>query len=369
MTASALATSVAAVGLAGAVRDLPARPLDPDAWRAFVAEVRRQRLAGHLADAVASGRLPTTEKQHAEAAEVHTSAMQSVLRLERLLVDTSAVLEGAGVPTVALKGSSLAHTAYPDPATRVFGDVDVLVPSECFDDAGAALQQAGCRRRWPQLRPGFDRRFGKGATFDTPDRFEIDLHRTVTPGPFGLTIDLPGLFETAVPLWLGGRELRMLAREERLLHACYHAALGSPVPRLVGLRDVAQLVLATDPDTDRLMELAQRWRGQAVVARAIRQAWQTFDLADVVPLSVWARTYRPSRRDEHALAPYLRTHHRFGARALASLRVIPGVRDKAAFVRAVVLPDRDAVGSYERGYGAWWRRGGQLLLSRGGAVR
>jgi hypothetical protein len=41
---------------------------------------------------------------------------------------------------------------------------------------------------------------------------------------------------------------------------------------------------------------ADAWRCTGVVAWAVAQAWQTFDLADKTELSVWATRYRSAPR-------------------------------------------------------------------------
>src|SRR5439155_19583011 len=130
--------------------------------------------------------------------------------------------------------------------------------------------------------PDFDRRFGKGAVVGMPEDLEIDLHRTFVAGALGMTIDLDGLFETARPFMLGDRKLLALATEERLLHACIHAALDQVVRRH-SLRDIAQMAMNAGLDVDRLVTMAESWRCSAVVARAIRLTWETLDLADEVP--------------------------------------------------------------------------------------
>ena len=361
----ALLATIASHGLAGASTRAPSAPLDVRAWHELLRAVRFQRLAGHLVHALCDGAVPATDGQYAQAADLHIHAMQQVLRLERHMIDTVATLRSAGVAALVLKGPSLAHTAYPDPGLRVFGDIDVLVPSDAFDDAIAALTALGCERRWPQLRAGFDRRFGKSATLVSPAGHEIDLHRTLTVGPFGLTVDLPGLFETATTFTLGGQRLPTLAPEERFLLACYHAALGNYPPRYVALRDIAQLLLTTDLDLDRVMALARDWAGEPAVARAVTLTWDTFDLADVLSLSVWAQRYVPDRRERRALAGYLKPQRGSVPMALSSLRVIRGVGAKCAYASALLLPDRQALHYYERGYGRWWRRGARTLV-RGG---
>ena len=82
---------------------------------------------------------------------------------------------------------------YADPALRSFGDVDILVGGADFDAAVGALAALGFRRRFVEPRPGFDARFSKGACLERADGLEIDLHRTLAPGPFGMLLGLTDL--------------------------------------------------------------------------------------------------------------------------------------------------------------------------------
>lgn len=358
-----LVTAVAAHGLPGAVLEWPSRPLADDAWHAVLRGVERERLSGLLAEAVVAGALPATDDQIDAAAELHLRAMAAALRLDRRLLQAAAVLEGADVPFRVLKGAAVAHLAYADPAQRSYGDVDLLVSGDRFEAALAVLADAGYRRRWPQLRANFDRRFGKGTTLVAEGGWEIDLHRTFVMGPFGLTIDLEPLFHRASMFQLGDRVLPALAHEERFLHGCYAAALGDAQPRLTLLRDVAQHMLYQRLDIDRVRALARAWGGEAVVARAVTVAWQRLALADIVPLTVWAQRYEPDRAERRMLASYLDTG-RYAAKAWASLRVIDGAAAKVAYLRAVALPDRAWLRRQERGRLRWVRQGGRALLER-----
>ena len=108
----------------------------------------------------------------------HEDQLMLDLRLEQLLVEAAAVLERADIPYRALKGPVLAHTVYADPSFRSFGDVDVLVPDDMFDQAVATLRELGFERRFLEPRRGFDARFSKGCV-ERGDDLELDLHRTL----------------------------------------------------------------------------------------------------------------------------------------------------------------------------------------------
>ena len=116
--------------------------------------------------------------------------MRSCVWLERWTLEVVQLFADAAIEVRLLKGPAVAHLDYPDPAWRAFGDIDVLVPSAQYDDAIRALLAVGGRRRSQEVRPGFDRRFGKGACVTLLNGVQVDVHRTLASGPFGLTVDL-----------------------------------------------------------------------------------------------------------------------------------------------------------------------------------
>jgi len=337
----------------------PQRPLDAAEWAATRDTVRSERLWGLLAAAVVDGAFPVTPQQTEEVVREHADAMAAVLSLERILLQLDQDFYAAGICYVVLKGPSLAHTAYPDPSARCYGDIDVLVHRDDLDRTVALLQRAGCTRPYPEIRPGFDRRFGKSVTLIRPDGVELDLHRTFVAGRFGLSVDLDGLFTTSVGLSIGGRTLPIMGSEERLLAACYHAAVGDADPRLMTLRDIAQMVLWGEMDVDRVEGLAERWRARAVLARGLQLAWDRLELMPRPPLVERSAAYRPTAAESRAVASYT-VGRSSTAQTLSALGVVSGWRDKVAFLAAVLVPGRgylDRHGPDPRRYVHWWRRG------------
>lgn len=350
MNPDAVVSAVTAYGLPGAPA-LPPHALDELTWRALVRAATLDRVTPLLSEAITAGALLATETQVAAASRAHEQAMRVCIMLERALLETAARLEAAGIPFRVLKGPAVARLDYPDPAWRAFGDVDLLVGADAYDDVLALLTRHGGRRRYAQVRPGFDRRFGKGACVIEPDGTQIDVHRTFVAGPFGLTVDLGELFAASDAVVVGGRELRALVREQRFVHACFHAALGDVQPRLVALRDVAQLALATPLDHAAAIDLARGWRADAVVARAVGLAWERLRLPPA-PLSVWAAEHRADRFQTRALRAYTGPGRSYASQAAAGLTAVRGGPAKVAYVRALVFADRAHVagrdGSYSR---------------------
>jgi hypothetical protein len=317
---------------------LPDRPIDDGAFGELLDRATVERVTPLLAIAVADGALPATDEQAARVATAHERAMRLCVLLERVLLETAATLDAEGIAVLALKGPAVARLDYPDPAWRAFGDVDVLVAADDYDRALEVLQAAGSRRRYTEARPGFDRRWGKGACLVAPDGTQIDVHRTFVAGPFGLTVDLARLLADPVTFTIGSRDITALDRTNRFLHACFHAALGDQVARLATLRDVAQLVMTTDLAVDVAIERATAWRADAVVARAVRLTWSRLALHSH-PLADWAHDHRADRFQLRALRAYTGASRSYATQAVAGLSAVRGVPEKVAYVRALLLPD------------------------------
>jgi hypothetical protein len=361
-----LCRAVAAHGLPGSGVAVPPGVPDEAAWEQLVRWILNQRLSGLLLAAVADGTLELEPAQRDHAARLHRSAMVGAIALEGALLRTADVLESAAVDFRVLKGTAVAHLDYPDPSLRAYGDVDLLVRAGQLDLAIAALERSGHVRRFPEPRPGFQRRFGKGNCMVTPERMEIDLHRSLAMGPFGLTIVLDDLWARSSMFSLAGRAVPALGPEERFLHAAIHAALGDPVPRLSPLRDVAQMLLTRPLDVDRVRATSSAWGIDAVLARAVGQAAGAFELpAHAHPLLAWAAGFEPTRRDRHFLRVYTDPHQTYAAKSFAALRAIPDLRSKLAYVRALLFPAPSYLAGRHRGRLRRWARGaGQILRPR-----
>jgi hypothetical protein len=349
----ALLALVAAEGLPR--RHPPAAiTLDDVTFAALLDAAARERITGHLDRALQSGWLGASDEQRDEALRRHESILSVDLILERLLVDTSQLLSEAGIQHRALKGPVVARTAYPDPALRSFGDVDLLVEGTRFDDAVAQLERAGGHARYREPRRNFTARFGKGVCVVNTDGLEIDVHRVFVAGPFGLAIDPRDLFADAEDIVIGGAAVPAPNASVRFLHACYHVALTSP--RLTATRDVAQIASRTDLAVEEALALAARWRGRAVVQRALHltRARLPADLAG--PLYAWADTFRPDRFERAALRPYTSTSRSYAAQMAAGMWALRGFRPRVEYAAALLVPDRSYVREREGSYVKRWVR-------------
>jgi Uncharacterised nucleotidyltransferase len=345
-------------GVRAALRAVAARSLgsraraphgDVDAqW--LLAELSRQRLTGLAIEAVTSGDLALGSGRHVEDLfERHDEQMALDLRLERMLCDATDVLHDASIEYRVLKGPVLAHTVYRDPALRSFGDVDVLVRDADFDAAIDELRVLGFHRRFVEPRPGFDARFAKGACLERADGLELDLHRTFAPGAFGLRLARLDLFAPA-PRWfaIGASKIAGLDDDLAFVHACFHAALGDDPPRLVPLRDVAELV-RSDVDVPAALERVAGVGCALVLQRALALVEQELQVDLAAGSERWSEMHPPTRFDRWILKSY-GAERSYASQAAVSFWTMSSLRDRAAFAHALAFPSRSYVRARGRGY-------------------
>lgn len=325
------------MGLPGAGSDA-LEVLEAD-WPRLLAYVARQRITGLAEVEVRAGTLVVTEQQFTELDERHREAMAMVLLLDHLLVELSSAMAEAGVPTIVLKGPAVASTFYPDRAWRSYGDLDLLVAADDWRGACEVLVREGFRRIIPEPRPGFDERFGKGASFEDARKLQVDLHRTLAMGPFGLWIDPGALVASTIDFPARGGLLRRLDDPSTLIHACIHAALGRQHARLVPLRDVLQVAWSERVDWDVVVNRMVDWRLTAPVAHAMRTASATLGISLPEEVATILRT-PVGAIERRALLAYTTDRKQQGGPELAALWAIPGLRSRAAYLRAMLFPDR-----------------------------
>lgn len=303
----------------------------------LVQALEAQGLTGLAELAVADGALSLSRADAVSLQRVHERTCRAAVRLEQALVDLAERLDDAGVAVRVLKGPALAHLAYPDPSLRPFGDIDVLIPPEQLEAARDLLASAGGRRRFPEPRAGYDRRFGKGFCVVVARGVEIDVHRTLCPGPFGLAIDPRALFVDPEPFSLGGRRLEALAPPARFLHACYHAALGSARPRLLALRDVAQTAPSDPAVVAEARRLAAAWQAEVVVAHAVAEAAVALGWTPPDALRDWEPA-RGARRQRRWLAAYVGGGRSPLRQALYGLEAVDGWADRGRYLVTMSRP-------------------------------
>jgi hypothetical protein len=173
--------------------------------------------------------------------------------------------------------------------------------------------------------------------------FELDVHRTLVLGPFGLAIDLDDLFAGREAFEVGGRTFDALDRSRRFVHACLHAALGRSRSRLVPLLDVAMTAPHTVGDLAAAVALVRRWQADAPVLAAIeaargRLAWSPSD--DLVG---WLERLDPTARQRRWLAGYRGSRRSSAVLTASAIEAISGWRDRVDYGLAVLWPSQASI--------------------------
>jgi Uncharacterised nucleotidyltransferase len=308
-------------------------------WPHVLRHLTGRRLTGFASAAVREGRLRLSEDQATQLHEEQIAAMGMVTVLDHLLRRLSASFEEVGISPIVLKGAALGEEFYPDRSWRTYGDVDLLIPREAWVSAARVLADAGFARLLPEPRPGFDERFGKGASFADSQGLQLDLHRTLALGPFGLWIDARDLLGGTSEFVSAGTSMRRLDDTNTMIHACVHAALGQREPLTVPLRDVLQVAWSGRVDWDLMSDRVRAWRLGAPVGHALHRARERLGVplpADAVELldpgAGWI--------ERRALAAYTTDRRDRGGSSVAALWAIPGVKARIAYLWAMLFPER-----------------------------
>ena len=166
-----------------------------------------------------------TEIRPSQAADAMSPAMQlagAQLLAEAAYQQVSCALDSCGVDHLLLKGPHLGWTVYSDPAERPYGDLDVLVRAEQFDDAVTALTAGGFAPEGALEGRSATWAAGYNKKHVSPHGWLVELHRELAPhGQY--FIDYAGLFSRAEAFRFGPLPARGLATEDLLLHLVVHA--------------------------------------------------------------------------------------------------------------------------------------------------
>ena len=339
-------------------------------WATVLPQVHEQRLTGIAVAAAEAGWLQVQgERALEDLLPTQRELMLWCLEIERHLGVVMGALGAAGLHPVVLKGPAFAHAIYPEASWRPFADLDLLVPAPERAAASAALADAGYVPARPSPRAHFDDRFGKAVVHRGLGEADVDLHRTLAPGPFAVWIDPTPLLERATEMTVGGTTIRALDATGTVLHACIHAVLGQAVPTLLMQRDIAQAWSRPDVDGDLVGSLSRAWHLGAVLRRALGDAARRLDL----PLPAFAAAVmqrEPAPDEVRALRAYSPSHRRRAGPELALFRALPGVRDRAAYASSLLIPSREFLSARERAggdpnYRSRWTSAARRLV-RGG---
>lgn len=257
--------------------------------------------------------------------------------------ELAAALAAAGIPVCPLKGIFLLDRIYrDDPASRVLGDLDLLVPEARLDEAVARLAAGGALQERPssrRLRRVYPERVLTGSSM------MVELHGRLgyKHCPVSAWNDV-----APVPSTVHGEPVFALDRETTLVHLVSHLVKHRPLSRLVWVEDVLRWV-ETGVDAARAVEVAGRLGALHSLVAGIRVLRRLVgeDLLPGVPASVPGMGGRLLAWNEERIwggpairrlpDPARRTGGRAGLRSLASAVLLadrPGHALRAVAVKA-----------------------------------
>lgn len=280
------------------------------------------------------------------------------LAVDRVTVEVIPALAAAGIPSILLKGPSIARWLYPS-GGRPYGDTDLLVPADQFRRAGEVLGGIGFSEAlegWNQVELGLHpvespfvrRSSGRGMAGGI-----VDLHHNLPELPTADRLLWEVLSANSETMALGATEVRVLVRPALALHIVLHALqhgfgwhTGEDLRRAVD-------ELPFDGWTMTAGLAAQLGVGD-LLAAGLRSHSSGAALADCLGLPTAAR-----------INPYRFNGTPRGAQSLNILREAGSVRTMVRVVRWKVLPSRTKIRyvfgrryatgpALAWGYARWW---------------
>jgi len=326
--------AIATVGLREP--DWPRQAPEASDWSEILRGLSAHRLTGLAVHAVESGRFVLDGAQRAELALVDLRTAEFTVVAEATMLALAAELNEERIPLRVLKGSAAAQLDWSLPDRRRYVDTDLLVPGGELGRVIAVAERLGASRRVPELRPGFDRRFAKSVTMDSP-RGEVDIHRTLIVGPHAFLVDIDDLWADARGFRVCGHELMGLAAPVATVHYAMHATIAG-AQRLGNLRDFVEC--GQHADLDEAARIARRWQATAVVQQACEHARERLQLGQDHEVVKWGATLAPANGERRVVATYAAGSRTAAALARASLRHVPGLVNKARFAYAIAWTSR-----------------------------
>lgn len=217
-------------------------------WTRFFQQARSAGLLGRAGErlrrlwpAGAPTPWPASLERHLISAARLMQAQRAEVRRE--LGHITRALSGLGAPVIVLKGAAYLAAGLPPGDSRVFSDIDVLVPKAAILEAESRLMLQG----WVGTHDNaYDQRYYREWMHELPPMQHLhrgttlDLHHNILPSTARLKPDGQQLVEGAVPLpgWPG---LRVLGPADMVLHCMTHLFMNEEMSH--ALRDLSDLDL------------------------------------------------------------------------------------------------------------------------------
>jgi hypothetical protein len=205
----------------------------------------------------------------AEITELERTQRAFALSRTLQVVDLSARLTAAGIPTIVLKGPAVAMAAYGDCSRRTFADIDLLVRKDDLTAASDFLIAGGYT---PKFAPEMVSALVSGQhalEFAGPGPV-VEIHWSLLSRHLRFDMWPEELWQDACRLQCADSEFTALAPHHLFLYLCAHGAKHEWM-RFRWICDVAQLARRlTRSDADRVIALATKTHTERIVGLALR---------------------------------------------------------------------------------------------------
>jgi hypothetical protein len=168
-------------------------------------------------------------------------------RVKKLL----AFLGESELDFLVVKGPAVAHTIYPEPGLRLYGDLDLVVRESDWAMAHQLLSRAGFRQMQttpdhPEISEHPPRFAARMVIYEQvyihpTDRMTVEVHYDDILNAGLASKDVEGFWQRAVIAELEGVPVKVMCLEDQLVHLCMHIHYHG-YNRLNALTDIAFLI-------------------------------------------------------------------------------------------------------------------------------
>ena len=336
------------------IRGIPTVPpsLNPEEWKCFLSLIRSQRLLPYIAKQLQSW--PNECKPPMEViSELNQffmiGAVRSLLTGRQIQTVVSA-LENAGIEVLLLKGPALARTVYPDPATRLSGDIDLLVKPEELYKCGKIFSDLGYSCTFnPNLISLSE--YNNLDFFPRGKGLKVELHWTIDWGYNIFSEDwFNELFKRKIPIKSDDLSCFTLYPQDHLFYLSFHDIFQHQSLQLDWIIDIALLMqFLKDRDAWEYMRSTSKKfhiRKSIELALTVGNLWLGYDIPyDYGDFSTWSK----QTPYEDKLWRYAPTRD-YSLRSYFCLNLIknPGIIGKTLYLIRFFFPPISQIDEYRR---------------------
>jgi hypothetical protein len=322
-------------------QNLPAADSIP--WPDVLRIVGTSNLAG-LLYVVSEGlrdAMPPDVRQTLE--EAHYRVIAANIRSLHQLGQVRAALSSAGAPVMLLKGAALLDTLYSNPALRLLGDIDLVIPPAAFPACRKVLLDLGYIPSEVEARPGTQLVYRSQEQFQPPGPLQtaVELHWHVLDVPYYMhKLPMDWFWEHSETRTIAGQPFLVLNTMANLVYMPAHLALHHRFEQLHSLLDLALLIVNNQGQVDWPNVIAAARSFELVAALRetldhLAQCWPSLPLTE--PRRQLAAV-TPSRADARLFRLLTTEASSTPMRIYTTLVSLPGVAARARYLWDNIFP-------------------------------